>query len=66
MVRRYRMQNKQSGWVAEIDFSPDGLKWLKDLRKIDLRFKFCRIFDMLQALPSKAMDRIFKAEEYIG
>ena len=47
------MQNRKLNIRIEVDFSNNGKKFLQELRKNDDKYKYCRIKDVLQALPSK-------------
>jgi len=53
MQYRWRMQSLKSGWGMEADPSPDGKKALiKQRRAQKSKFKYCRIYKVMQELPS--------------
>lgn len=63
MERRYRITG--DGCLCEAALSTAGLAELQELRRKDERFKGCRIFDIIQALPSKVIrGKVYQFSKY--
>lgn len=53
MQYRWRMQSLKTGWGMEADPTPEGKKELEKARRAKKHmFKYCRIYKVMQELPS--------------
>jgi len=53
MVKRFRIVSTRHNILVEAPPSRSGEQRLKRLRREDPRFRYCRIFEILQGMPSR-------------
>jgi len=53
-MQRWRMQSLRTGWGMEAEPTAEGRKYLEQQRRAQKdKFKFCRLYECLQAMPDR-------------
>jgi len=53
MIMRYGMRSEKNNVLVEVERNEKGKQFLIDIRRLDKRFKGCRIIEYFQARPNE-------------